>query len=257
MKLKFIQVNIYKGKFLDALVDFLKTEDADIIAMQEVAAGDVSFFENRDLNLFEYLKEKLGMNGVFHSDIDISDSKNSLFGNAVFSKFPILRTKIVTLASYRPFTLEEFQNNIGNIWASVPRHVLDATLDVDGTKVHAMSAHGRRIAPPKDDEENLRQAGVIAEHLKSLRGEPYILGGDFNMPLGSKTVDTISAVSNNLMEGLGVSQTLNPRVHILKDKGYLVDLVFTSGQFKSLNVEVPQVDVSDHLPIVAELEFNK
>ena len=59
MKIKALQVNIWKGKFLDGLVEFLKREDPDIIFMQEVTTGALNFYENKSVDLFEELKDRL------------------------------------------------------------------------------------------------------------------------------------------------------------------------------------------------------
>ena len=58
------------------------------------------------------------------------------------------------------------------------------------------------------------------------------------------------------MMNLGIVQTLNPRVHFLKDHGFLVDYIFGSKHMKADSIEVSDVDVSDHLPVVAQLDFD-
>lgn len=253
MVLKVIQLNLFKGKFLPEAIDFLKSQSPDIITMQEVSAGVVNFYEKKDADLFRILKDELGLAGVYHSDIKLSDEPSAKFGNAVFSKWPILESKVVPLNYLGPITLSEFKNT--NVWARFSRHMLDAIVDVEGFRLHAISVHGRRIAPPADDDENVRQAVKMAEYIKSLGDQPFIVGGDFNMPQGSKVIEIVSGVSNNLMENSGVVQTLNPKVHELGENGYLVDFVFSSKHFKKISVEVSQVTISDHLPVIAELVF--
>lgn len=253
MILKVVQLNLFKGKFLDAALDFLKSQNPDLICLQEVTAGRVNFHEKTDADLFAILKARLGLFGIFLSDVKISDEQGARFGNAVFSKRPILESKVFPLKDFRAMTLSEFSNNTNNVWADLPRHMLDATIDFESRKIHAISVHGRRIAPPADDEENLRQAKLVAEYLRSLGNQMYIMGGDFNMPPDSEVIKIISSVARNLMVGRPITQTLNPRVHELGDNGYLVDYIFTSSHFSTKSLEVPQVDVSDHLPVVAEL----
>lgn len=254
MTLKFLQINVFKGKFLDELVSFIKETDPDICAMQEVSSGKINFYMGTQ-NTFEILKERLGWNAVFYSDVEIVDDPLSLFGNAVFSKYPILKSNVVPLKTFRPVTLFEFNNNPNDIWADLPRHMLDATVDFSGMQIHAVSVHGRRVVPPIDSPESTRQAKLMTKYLKSLGGEPFIVGGDFNMPPETEVIKIMETVSGNLMADSGVKQTLNPKVHELGEKGYLVDFIFTSKHFKKISLDVPQVTVSDHLPVVAELEF--
>lgn len=257
MTFKFIQINIFKGKYFDSLVDFLRQENPDLISMQEVTAGAANLYGDKGTNIFELLKEKLKIAGVFHADIEFSDYPNAAFGNAVFSKRPIIKSEVVVLKTFRPVTLFEFNNNSGNIWADLPRHMLDATINFGDFKIHAISVHGRRIAPPADDAENIRQAKVVASYLRSLGGESFIVGGDFNMPLGSEVIKIVSGVSINLMEGADVTQTLNPRVHERGEKGYLVDFVFCSAHFEVESLNVPEVDISDHLPVIVKLTLSR
>lgn len=253
MKLiKFIQVNIYKGKYLDPLIDFLRQEKPDIVSMQEVAYGDVSYHHDKTINLFEYIKEKTGLDGYFRGDQKFADSSESLFGNAVLTKLPITGFEILSLKKFRPVTLAEFENSA--IFPYLARLAVDVMIDVGGRAVHAISWHGAWTAPPRDTKETLKQASMVGSYLKSLTA-PFILGTDMNNIPGSKTVEIIESVANNLMTGSQVKQTTHPKIHKIAPKGYLVDYIFTSPDFKLKSLTVPEVLVSDHLPVVAELEF--
>lgn len=247
-----MQVNIYKGKYLDALVDFLKREDPDIVAMQEVTYGDVSYYHDKTINLFEYIKGETGLGGYFASDQKFADSPKSLFGNVVLTKLPITDSKVLTLMDFRPVTLAEFEDS--SIFPYLGRLAIDVVINVNGRTVHALSWHGAWTAPPVDTQETLRQAGMVRGYLKSLAA-PFIIGVDMNNIPGSKTVEIIENVANNLMIGSHVRQTTHPKIHKIVPKGYLVDYIFTSDDFKLISLEVPEILVSDHLPVVAEVEF--
>lgn len=251
-KLKFIQININKGKYLDALVDFLKQEDPDIVAMQEVTRGDVSYCSDKTVNIFEYVKTKTGLDGCFGSNQRFADSEKSLFGNAVLSKLPITGSKVLSLKEFRPVTLFEFEDS--SIFPYLARLAIDVIIDVDGRTVHAISWHGTWTAPPADTTETLRQAKIVADYLKSLNN-PFILGGDLNNIPESKTVGLINSVANNLMSGSGILQTTHPTIHKISPNGFLVDYIFTSTHFRLESLSIPDVLVSDHLPVVAEIEL--
>lgn len=253
MDLKFIQVNIYKGGYFDALVDFLRQEKPDFISMQEVTTGKLNYTDDKTINLFRELKDKLGMEGVYNVDLKLEGDEGSTFGNAVLAKFPIVNSHREVLSEFRPLTLEEIEED-QEIWGKVPRHVLDLTVDVNGQQVHAMSWHGAWTAPPADNVETLKQAKKIAEYLKSL-DDPFILGCDSNAVLQSRTIQTINEVATNLMEGSGILQTTHPKIHKIVPRGYLIDFIFVSPHFKLKSIKAPLVTVSDHLPVVAELEL--
>jgi len=248
---KFIQINIYKGKYLDSLVAFLKQENPDFISMQEVTSGVLNLCDDKKLNIFEYLKRELKMDGKYHVDFEISDGEG-VSGNAVFSKYPITDTDVLTLALFQEITLERSYDE--DFFRTCPSHLLSATSEIEGRKIHLMSWHGSWTAPPTDTERTIMHATKIADLLKSLE-EPYIMGCDSNAVIQGKTIGLINKVSNNLMLNSGVLGTTNTEVHKIAPVTYLIDYVFTSKDIKYIDLEVPQITVSDHLPVIAELSF--
>lgn len=254
MRIKFVQVNIYLGKFLDELVDFLTAEKPDLVSMQEVSTNNFNLFENKDVNLFEVLKKKLGMYGTYYGDVRLEGDPTSVFGNAVFSRFPVVNSNVVVLKTSRPIKVEELYGYHPELFEQTYKHLLDLEVNIDGKSTHIMSWHGAWTAPPHDTRETLRQATLVYDHLKRING-PFILGGDLNAIPTSKTVGLIESVAVNLMKGKGVEMTTNPKVHKIAPRGYLIDYIFTSRDIKLIQLDVPQITVSDHLPVVAELEI--
>ena len=257
MSLKVIQLNLWKGRFFDEACEFLRSESPDVVFLQEVTTGGLNLYKDQKADLFEELKVRLGISGVYDCVMRFKQLPDDCFGNAILSKLPIIKSQVVTMRDGGLFEYDfEHKGDLEKDRPYVPRHLLDAEIDAHGTKIHAICIHGAWTRPPTDTGEALRQADIIVDHIKSLGDEPFIVGGDFNMPPESKVIKKISAVSKNLMEGLDISQTLNPRIHTLKDKGFLVDYIFTSWHFSVKSIEIAQVDISDHLPVVAEVDFS-
>lgn len=254
MVLKIVQVNIYAGKYLEDLVDFLKGENPDFVTTQEVTTNGFNLSGNLKSDLFEVFQANLNMHGVFNGDLKLKGDESSVFGNAVFSKYKIVSKNVVTLKEYRPVSLEELEGIKGNVRELISRHLLDATVVINESRFHIMSIHGAWTAPPQDTVETLRQAKVVADYLKTIKG-PFILGGDFNNIPESRTIGIINEVAVNLMINSGVGQTTHPKIHKIVPRGYSVDYIFVSEHFKLKKIEVPDVTVSDHLPVVAELEL--
>ena len=254
-RIKVIQINIYKGRYLESLADFLIREKPDLVTLQEVSSGKVNLFSDTSINLFEYLKEKIGLFGFFSQDQKLKEDANSKFGNAVFSRWPIKSTKVLILKKFRPLTLEEFIDP--KYWPYVTRTLVDAVIAFNSKSVHLMSWHGAWTAPPTETAENIRQAGLVADYLELLNknNQSFILGGDLNMPPKTKVIDMINSVSNNLMINSPFEYTTHPKIHKIVPRKLLVDYIFTSHHFKVLSLDVPEVTVSDHLPVVAELEL--
>lgn len=253
-EIKFIQVNIYKGRYLNSLVEFLINEHPDFISMQEVTTNRFNLCPNKQVSVFEILKDKLGMHGLFNSDLRLKKDESSVFGNALFSRFEIVKTRIEILKTFRPVTLKELDGNDNNIREQLDRHLLDASVDFFGNNIHILSWHGAWTAPPTDTDETLKQSKKAADYLKSLK-EPFILGGDLNNTINSKTVGLVNRVCKNLMFSCDARQTTQPTIHKIAPRGLLIDYIFTSEDFKLNSIKVPNVTVSDHLPVIAKLEI--
>ncbi len=240
---------MYKGRYFDSLVLFLKDQDPDFISIQEVTTGKANLYRGNE-NLFEKLKDELGLNGAFNTDYDLTNNEGGM-GNAVLTKHEIVSSIVVPLLPHQTVSFET--SNDYKFWPRGPRHLLAAEVRVGPLTISIMSTHGAWTAPPEDTDETVRQAGMTAEYLKNLN-QPFILGGDFNALIQSKTIGTINKVANNLLLNSGVIETTNPQIHKIKPRGYLIDFIFTSPEFKLERLLVPQITVSDHLPVIAELQ---
>lgn len=251
MKIKVIQVNIYKGKYLESLLNFLKSQAPDVITMQEVTSGIVNL-NGDNSNLFEVIKRELAYDGVFYTSATILDKPDTFQGNAVFTRHTIEESDFIPLNRHSPMTLEVFNNS--DFFPQFPRSVVEAKIDMNGLKIYGLSCHGAWTAPPTDTEENWRQAKLIVNHLKGLKS-PFIMGADMNMPPETRVIKTVEKAAKNLVRGSKIAQTTHPTVHKIVPRGYLVDYIFTSKEIKKISIEAPEILVSDHLPLVAELEL--
>lgn len=261
LKLKMIQVNIWKGQFLDALVAFLQKENPDIITVQEVTAGEENSCPDKTIDLFTYLRDALSMSGAVNRTFGFHGDAYAYHGIAVLVRGDVLSQKEAWLRPYAEFpkTYEEVGEDAG-LFPLLPRAVLDATVRIRGATFHVLSVHGAWNKDPIDTPEKLRQAKLIAEYIVTLGNESFLLGGDLNMTPGSQVIQMIDAVARNAMKDSGVITTLHPTIHKTakeKPQGLLVDYIYTSPHFTVKKIDVPVVAVSDHLPVVGILEYVK
>lgn len=250
--IKFIQINTYKGKYLEQLARFLKEEDPDIVTMQEVSSYQANYYADKNVDTFEYLRNQTGLNAIFDPMMVFVDSPHAFVGNAVFSKFPIKSSKQIVLKNFDGLKLEMFEQR--QYFPELPRTMVDAVCEINGKAVHVLSAHGGWSAPPQDTPETLRQSQIIAGYLQNLK-EPYVLGADMNMPPDKEVIRKISRVSNNLMDGSGIQYTTHPTMHKIAPIKLMIDYIFTSHHFKKVSLDTPRILVSDHLPVIAQLKF--
>lgn len=243
------------GKYLEDLVNFLNHEKPDIITMEEVSTNKFNLCEDQTISLFDTICKETGLRGVYEPAAVLMNNSSSTLGNAVISRFDTVEKKIIVLKKFRPITKEEYENpKFAHLFPKEEKHLLDLCLSIEGKNVHIISWHGAWVMNATDSFESIRQAKIVASHLKIIK-EPFILGGDLNVGPGTNTVEIINKVANNLMTDSGIIQTTHPTVHKISPKGFLIDYIFTSGHFRVKSLKVQEVVVSDHLPVICELEL--
>ncbi len=178
-----VQWNIEKGKRFDLILDRLQASEilrwADIVILNEADRG-MSRSQNR--HVAQLLAEKLGMHMAFcpaHFELTkgtdddlILDGENceSLQGNAILSRYPVLESCVVQLpVSFEPYEFQE--KRFG--W----RSCLWARLQLKKSSIWVGSVHLELRNTPRC---RARQMRYILEHLPGGGGEAYLLGGDLN-----------------------------------------------------------------------------
>lgn len=255
MQVKIIQVNIWHGRLLDALLDFLRAEAPDIITTQEVTGGTENEGPDSSVDTFSYLRDGLGYQGALGIAHESNDrGVRTYCGNAVLVKGDVRSHRTIWLRASR----------LGAQWqpphaqSHFPRLAVDAEASLHGRTVRVLSVHGAWTREPVETPEKLRQARRLAEHLRSLGNTPFILGIDANMPPSSAVVQTLDAVARNAVRGSAITRTTHPSIHTIaktKPAGLLVDFIYTSPHFRVTEIDTPEVAVTDHLPVRAILEW--
>ena len=255
MRLKAIQVNIWHGHFLDALLEFLQREDPDIVTMQEVTGGTENEGPDPSVDMFTYLRDGLGYQGAIGiAHESRAGGVRTYCGSAVLVKGTVRSHRTIWLRAPRE----------GVAWQpphaepDFPRFAIEADATVGGRPLRVLSVHGAWTLEPVETPEKLGQARRLAEHLQSLEGIPFLLGIDANMPPSSTVVQTLDAFARNVVHGSGITRTTHPTIHVTaksKPAGLLVDFVYASSHFRAIRVDAPEVAVTDHLPVRAVLEW--
>lgn len=171
------------------------------------------------------------------------------FGNNVFAQATYVKENIRVLAKT---TLLEKENESG----------LDLSVSVsfDGRDLHICNFHG--LTFPEGDNKldtptRLEQSKSIIESLKNKSGFK-IIGGDFNILPEAESIKIFERKGyTDLIKKFNVSTTRN-RIALEKypsHEEYFSDYIFTSSDIKVKNFSVPSIEVSDHLPLILEIDI--
>ena len=250
MLIKVVTINIWRGKFFENIIEFVKKEDPDLIFFQEVYDGHgdnlsvgYRFFSEFKSRFPEY-------NGFLGAGFkDITNNENADAGSAIFSKHRIVSsTNTFLFGSYRVF-----RQRAQTDFSKDPVPFVYANIDPLGTEINAFCAHGIWGFDGKDSTPRLK---MVDDMIKLFEGKKnVILAGDFNMGPDTESIHKIEKHLTSVF-GTSLKTTFNMK-H--KDKpGFAisaVDMMFVSPNIKIIDKKCPDVDVSDHLPLLATLEL--
>lgn len=260
--MKLISLNTWGGKILGPLSDFLDQQQAgtDIFCLQEVyrtAEQNPVAIKDTKVNLFNKLKEILvGFQsffapGIFGYNLDgktfMKVNFDLQFGLAIFIKdtievlehriFPILNTEYSREINDNinfPVNLQKVIIKVGNKLYSI-------------YNIHGVPGPGSKL----DTEQRIKQSMIVRDLLR-LDNNEKILVGDFNLLPETRSVKMLEESLDNLISRFGISKTrskLSPWFGKPDFQGF-ADFSFVSKGIEVISFEVPDLEISDHLPMI-------
>lgn len=241
--IRVLTFNIGSGRDMEGYIDLPATAelimqaDADIIGLQEVDRhfSSRSRFEDQ----VNWLAEQLNMYAAYGPNINWLATEegqpNRQYGNAVFSKYPIV--------SYKNHLLTSFPNEQG---INEPRGVLETAIDLDGTPIAFLNTH----LSLNEQEQNVgvEELLEVTEQLVT----PIIIVGDFNMAPHERPMKRLLSCFR---------PALNPDMHYPTtysrdaERGTRLDYILSDSHWEPKLVAVLPTEVSDHFPVLAEMEL--
>lgn len=238
---------------MDELLEFLRSEDADIVFLQEVYNGAAAHLKP-NFRTMQVLTDRLDYaHQVFDEAFVQRYGEDYIpIGNALLSKLPVL--------SHRPILLTEaalpYYEEKPEHWPIMPALLQHAELKLTNKTLDVYNLHG--VWDLDGDAYTDRRQIMSKEILKAISGKKnVILAGDTNAKSSNRAVREIEADLRPVF-GQELKTTFNMRRKT--NPGYgtaAVDLMFVSPDIKIVSKNVPDIDVSDHLPLVVELEFSQ
>jgi len=233
---------------MDDILAFIKKEDPDVLALQEVYDGhDLSW--ERKFRSMDVLRDALDYSHEHFAPAFLERTEFGKVeqGNAVFSRHPIDNTSVVFFD--QPYGERE---DAPGYYKTTPRNLQRVDILVPEGPLSIFNTQGIWGTHGDDSDRRLAMGRTIAREIS--KTDKYILGGDFNVKEGTKTVGLIEEFGENVFSG-SLKSSFNLREK--KDPGFavaVVDMVFSSSNVKVIEKSCPDIDVSDHLPLIVTFE---
>jgi endonuclease/exonuclease/phosphatase family metal-dependent hydrolase len=239
------------GPIFNKALNFLVIKRPDIACLQEVFDGH-NLKINPSYRALDLLRKKLGLKYFYFSpaaDLVVPDGK-FLHGNVIFSRWPIVRAETTF---YDKLFDANFLSAKGK-FDFYPRNLQRAVIYINKKKeLNIFNTHGIYGLHGQDHARRLHLSQVINEQVKGKK--KVILSGDFNVNEGTKSIANLEKHLINVFKDERKSSFNMRRKPVVS--GYataVVDFVFATPDVKVIKHSMPDVDVSDHYPLVCTFE---
>ena len=269
--MKIIFLNTWFGKVRKPLTEFLleHAPTTDVFCFSEISAGEAGLSFGSVTGAqpvgkkFEPLMDSCASDYFFQLKNILVDFDGQ-FDDSGFIEVPGSKKFPVGLAMFIKKDLKVENSGIAEInngAADDPEgyeRIMQYACVSDGKKniwinnFHGMSHPFNKL----DSEGRLNQSKNILSQLNKENG-PIILGGDFNLFPDTESIRMFEKAGyKNLIKEYEVSDTRG-ELNFSQwpgSKQYFADYVFVSPEISVKNFEVPQISISDHLPLILEIE---
>lgn len=215
--------DLYGRHDLEGIAQAIEDAQPQIVALQEVPRGWVV---NGSVDALSWLAQRLRMHAAWGSAADAN------WGNAILSRYPIV--DVVN----RPMP-----NNDDLLFH---RAYMIAVIDLGDRQVQVVATHLHHIE--RESRHRIPQVRELLEQIDWTR--PTILLGDLNAQPHHEEIRLLtSAGLMTVQPPVATYPAHRPRRQI--------DYVLTTVHFAVIDVHAPPTTASDHLPLVATLEWQR
>ncbi len=265
--MKLISLNTYCGYFWEPLSNFLLSHaaDTDIFLLQEVLDSEDLPETAQGFRTHQFFELQRILSN-FHGDFRVVQ-KNRIpagreagvnFGKATFIKnnISLISTEEIFIHGARDSFREGDEE-------TMPNSMVATTIAHGSLSLTVCNVHGTYLPKDKrDSPERLAQSQRLIDFVSQINGEK-IIAGDFNLFPDTESIAMIeSAGYKNLIRAFSISTTRGSLVRQLHPEygaspdGWqeFADYVFVSSGIRVKSFEVPDVPISDHLPMILEFD---
>lgn len=227
--------------FLNALVG--KVSEIKKFILDQVSDTDVFCFQEA---------------GHFNVDIFCKEYLSSQYQLFTCQK-PLSQKDIMVQATFVKKNLSTIQTQIiGQKEENIGLGLLTQIKDQNNHVFNICNFHGFPWPGDKQDNpDRLNQSHLIINSLKNLDG-PQIIGGDFNLDRDIKSTQIFEENGYiSLIKEFNITNTRNRLSweQYPDSKQYFADHLFITSDLKITSFTVPYNEISDHLPLIIEVNY--
>jgi len=239
------------------VVEYLEAQNADIICLQEVirplddkvfsvfrSEEIIKNYLKKDYPYYFFAPEWVANKHIFENrDVNFGGMVEQ--GKLILSKYPIKHGYNYFYNKNYEFDCDRKEFFKGDDHG---RTLQICDIEVNGKLIQVANVHGLYSSDKLDTKKTLLQSEFILGKLKE-RKIPTILIGDFNLLPNSESIKILNKEYKNLNNSFNITST--------RPKDQIVDYVFIDANFSANSLVVDKLDISDHYPLIVELEFSE
>ena len=252
--MRVVNWNIDRGQRLPDIIDFLGSQNADLLILQEV---DLNARRTRRLNIAEEIARRLGMNYVFGREFEEltqgSRTSPAYHGQATLSRWRLANPRVIRFRRQSNFwrprwflpRTEPFQERIGGRIALVTEIECGGrSLTVYNLHLESRGNHDIRLAQMEE---------VLQDAKQQAPQSPTLIAGDLNFDASS----TSPAQYFGFRSALGIPSPHTTPARGLFQRQRTIDWAFVSGPVESTLGHVhTDIHASDHYPLSFTIRFS-
>lgn len=259
--MKLLSLNLWGGRDFGPLMKYLESliGDIDIFCFQEV-------FDTKDhINLSHHIRADLwqdlynlflDFHKFYYPAFEGIDDAGKAKYNLTSGLGMFIRRNISIEDEGDYFVYRKRFAHLEGDTKGAPVNLQYASFKIEDKQFLICNFHGIWFPGDKlDTDDRLRQSEKILEFLGNHEGAKIVCG-DFNLMPSTKSVAILETSLRDLIKDFNIKQTrskLSP-YYGKSDEQHFADYTFVSKDIKVVHFEVPNVSVSDHLPMILEFE---
>jgi len=255
--IRVVNWNIDRGLRLREIEDFLASQRADLVTLQEV---DLNARRTRCRNIAEEIARHLGMNYVFGREFQEltqgSQESPAYHGQATLSRWPLRNPRLICFRRQSGFwrprwflpATEPFQERLGG------RIALTTEVSLAGEPLVVYNVH---LESRGNDDLRASQLGeALKDTSQYLPRIPTLFAGDLNFDI-SQGKPAVVVKQAGFRSALGQSRFYTRPARTFFDSPRSIDWALVSGPMSATGGQVHSaVNASDHYPISFTLRFS-